>query len=244
MARPFALKDFAYAHRGLWTKDGLPENSLGSFSAAADAGLGIELDLRPSADGEVMVFHDPLLQRMTGAEGQFENFPASTLKTHRLNGGDEPVPSFDDLLSFWPQDLPVLAEMKIDGSTDPMAFAQTVGARLMDWPGLAAAMSFSDIAVRALPDGLMRGQLIGPSNQFGDAYFDSFARRAMADGIDYLAVHYTDAARAAAATADRGMPVVVWTVRTEADLAALKPYGAAIIFEHFSPALALDAIAP
>lgn len=244
MARRFALKDFAYAHRGLWTKDGLPENSLGSFRAAAEAGLGIEFDLRPSADGEVMVFHDAALERMTGAAGAFEALPAATLRGHRLNGGDEPVPSFEDLLSLWPQHLPMLAEMKIDGSTDPAAFAETVGARLIEWPGLAAAMSFSDIAVRALPEGLMRGQLIAPSAQYGEGYFDAYAEAAIADGIDYLAVHHTDAARAAAALEREDMPFVVWTVRTQADLAALKPHQPALIFEHFSPALALGAIAP
>ena len=244
MARRFALKDFAYAHRGLWTKDGLPENSLGSFRAAAAAGLGVEFDLRPSADGEIMVFHDPLLERMTGAPGEIEALPASALQTRRLNGGTEPLPSFEDLLSLWPQHLPMLAEMKIDGSTDAAAFAAKTGARLLDWPGLAAAMSFSDIAVRALPEGLMRGQLIAPSAQFGEAYFDTFAARAIEDGIDYLAVHDTDAARAAAATEGRNMPLIVWTVRSEADLAALKPLGPAIIFEHFSPALALGALAP
>lgn len=244
MARRFALNNFAYAHRGLWMKDGLPENSLGSFKAAAAAGLGIEFDLRPSADGEVMVFHDPLLERMTGMEGQFESHPASILKDYRLNSGDEPVPAFDDLLALWPEDLPILAEMKIDGGTDPVAFAEKVGARLMDWPGLAAAMSFSDIAVRALPEGLMRGQLIGPSVHLGEAYFDTFAERAIADGIDYLAVHYTDAARAAAATAGKDMPFAVWTVRAEADLAALEPYHPALIFEHFSAELALASIAP
>ena len=244
MARRFALKDFAYAHRGLWTNDGLPENSLGSFRAAAAAGLGIEFDLRPSADGEIMVFHDPLLERMTGTPGEFEALPASALQARRLNGGPEPLPAFEDLLSLWPGDLPMLAEMKIDGSTDAAAFARKVGQRLVDWPGLAAAMSFSDIAVRALPDGLMRGQLIAPSAQFGEAYFDAFAARAIEDGIDYLAVHYTDAARAAAATKGASTPFVAWTVRTEADLTALKPLGSAIIFEHFSPALALAAITP
>ncbi|MBA4227031.1 MAG: hypothetical protein C0456_10405 [Hyphomonas sp.] len=244
MARRFALKDFAYAHRGLWTKDGLPENSLGSFRAAAEAGLGIEFDLRPSADGEVMVFHDAALERMTGAAGTFEALPAATLRGHRLNGGDEPLPSFEDLLSLWPQHLPMLAEMKIDGGTDPAAFALRVGQRLLEWPGLAAAMSFSDIAVRALPEGLMRGQLIAPSAQYGEAYFDAFAEAAIADGIDYLAVHHTDAARAAAALEGEDMPFVVWTVRTQADLAALKPHQPALIFEHFSPALALGAIAP
>lgn len=244
MARRFALKDFAYAHRGLWTKDGLPENSLGGFRAAAEARLGIEFDLRPSADGEIMVFHDAVLERMTGTEGPFAGQPAEALKAHRLAGTGEPVPSFEDLLSIWPQDLPLLAEMKIDGETSPSAFAAKVGARLMDWPGMAAAMSFSEAAVRALPKGLMRGQLIAPVAQFSADYFDGVARRALDDGIDYLAVHYTDAERAAAAVEGRNVPFVVWTVRTQADLEALKPFGPAVIFEHFSPALALAAIAP
>lgn len=244
MARRFALKEFAYAHRGLWTKDGLPENSLGSFRAAAEAGLGIEFDLRPSATGEAMVFHDATLERMTGVEGQFETQAAETVSALRLKGTGEPVPSFENLLGLWPHDLPLLAEMKIDGETDPAAFGAQVGARLKAWPGLAAAMSFNEVAVRALPGGLMRGQLIAPAEQYGEAYFDSVAARAIADGIDYLAVHYTDAARAGAALSATAMPFVVWTVRTPTDLAALKPYSPAVIFEQFSPALALAAIAP
>ena len=46
-----------YAHRGLHG-NGVPENSLAAFSAAADAGYGIELDVQLSRDGVVMVFHD------------------------------------------------------------------------------------------------------------------------------------------------------------------------------------------
>ena len=71
MAQRFDLGAFAYAHRGLWLKDGPPENSLAGFRAAAAAGLGVEFDLRPSADSEVMIFHDPLLDRMTAASGVF-----------------------------------------------------------------------------------------------------------------------------------------------------------------------------
>ncbi len=244
MARRFALNDFAYAHRGLWTKDGLPENSLGGFRAAADAGLGIEFDLRPSADGQIMVFHDAVLERMTGLEGSFEAQTAEALARLRLNGSGEAVPSLEDLLALWPQDLPMLAEMKIDGETDPAAFGASVGARLMDWPGLAAAMSFHELAVRALPEGLMRGQLIASTAQYGEDYFNGVAARAIADDIDYLAVHYTDAERTAVTLEGTGKPFVVWTVRTETDLTALKSFSPAVIFEHFSPALALAAIAP
>lgn len=244
MARRFALKDFTYAHRGLWTEDGLPENSLGSFRSAAAAGLGIEFDLRPSADGEVMVFHDPVLARMTGEDGHFDALTAKALTGFRLAGTDEPVPAFDDLLGLWPAQLPMLAEMKIDRDTDPVAFARQVGARLMDWPGLAAAMSFSEAAVRALPERLMRGQLVYPTEHFGEERFAATAARAIEDGIDYLAVHHTDVIRAAAVIAGRSVPVVVWTVRSEAELAAVTPYGPALIFEHFDPALALAAMTP
>ena len=37
------------AHRGLWSPDGPPENSLGAFQAACAAGYGIELDIQLSA---------------------------------------------------------------------------------------------------------------------------------------------------------------------------------------------------
>ena len=56
MARGFDLGAFAYAHRGLWLKEGPPENSLAGFRAAAKAGLGAEFDLRPARDGTAMIF--------------------------------------------------------------------------------------------------------------------------------------------------------------------------------------------
>ena len=234
MAQRFDLGAFAYAHRGLWLKDGPPENSLAGFRAAAAAGLGVEFDLRPSADSEVMIFHDPLLDRMTAASGVFETRAAEELKGLALGASGERVPAFEELLGLWPEDLPLLCEMKVDETTDPAAFAQQVAARLADWRGRAAAMSFSEEAVRALPSDLMRGQLVMPSVQAGEARFYAAAGRALADGIDYLAVHHTDTARAAAL----GAPFVVWTVRSEADLAAARAYNPAIIFEHIDPALA------
>jgi glycerophosphoryl diester phosphodiesterase len=238
MAAPFDLKAFAYAHRGLWLKEGPPENSLAGFRAAARAGLGTEFDLRPAADGTAMIFHDPLLDRMTAASGVFESHGAEALKSIPLQGGGEGIPTFDDLLGFWPAALPLLCELKIDGTTDPAAFARTIADRLKDWPGLAAAMSFSEDAVRALPETLMRGQLVLPAVQAGEARFHETVERAIRDGIDYLAVHHTDTGRAAAAAAKADIPFVVWTVRSEAELAAARPYNPAIIFEHIDPMLA------
>ena len=236
MARPFDLNAFAYAHRGLWTKDTVPENSLASFVAAAEAGLGIEFDVRPSEEGEIMVFHDPVIDRMTAMRGQVEQFRTSALRTLTLGATTEHIPTLDDLLALWPAHLPLLCEMKIDGTTDPDRFARKVGARLADWDGLAAAMSFSEDAVRALPKGLMRGQLAYPAGPVGGDRTDGIVERALADGIDYLAVHYTDMRRVAQLIRTKDTPVAVWTVRNTADLASVGPYKPAIIFEHIDPA--------
>jgi glycerophosphoryl diester phosphodiesterase len=67
------------AHRGLWSPDGPPENSLGAFQAACAAGYGIELDVQLSADGEAMVFHDDKLERLTGAPGRIRDRSAAEL---------------------------------------------------------------------------------------------------------------------------------------------------------------------
>lgn len=236
MARGFDLGAFAYAHRGLWLKEGPPENSLAGFRAAAKAGLGAEFDLRPASDGTAMIFHDSQLGRMTGQQGEFETLGADALKGICLEGSAERIPTFDDLLNLWPAELPLLCEMKIDGNTDPAGFARTIAGRLASWEGLAAAMSFSEAAVRALPDTLMRGQLVVPTSYAEGDTFEGIVRRAIEDGIDYLAVHHSDIDRAARLAEPAGKPVVVWTVRSEADLEAALPYKPAIIFEHIDPA--------
>ncbi len=236
MATFFDLFDFDYAHRGLWTPNGAAENSLSAFGNAAHAGLGIEFDVRPSADGEIMVFHDPALARMTGGEGAFDARTASELSNFLLNGTADHVPTFDELLALWPQDLPLLTEMKIDGATDPVVFARTVGARLAAWDGLAAAMSFSEAAVRALPQSMMRGQLIYPSERTDHDAFQGVCTRAIKDGIDYLAVHHSDLDR----IVDCPLPVVTWTVRTQDELSRARKHCAAIIFERLTPREVLD----
>ena len=97
-------------------------------------------------------------------------------------------------------------------------------------------MSFSEDAVRALPSAMMRGQLVLPALQAGEERFTETVERAIRDGINYLAVHHTDTARAAALAEQAGLPFVVWTVRSEADLAVVRAHNPAIIFEHIDPA--------
>jgi glycerophosphoryl diester phosphodiesterase len=237
MARHFDLNAYTYAHRGLWSPEGPPENSLAAFKAAAEAGFGIEYDVRPSMSGEVMVFHDPKLSRMTSARGTFEALDMPALSELRLSGTDQPIPTLAALLDIWPNNLPLLTEMKIDGNTDPAVFARTVGEQLAGHIGPAAAMSFDEAAVDALPEGLMRGQLIEPIHRTSAAEFDAKLARAIDRKVDYLAINVADAERAAVSLAG-SLPFVVWTIRSMADLRRIRLLNGAAIFEHLPVPLA------
>lgn len=47
------------AHRGLWHPHHAAENTLPAFLAAAEAGYGVELDVRRAFDGSLVIQHDP-----------------------------------------------------------------------------------------------------------------------------------------------------------------------------------------
>ena len=58
------------AHRGLHdAAAGVIENSGPAAEAAIAGGFGIECDVQLSADGEAMVFHDFVLDRLTERQG-------------------------------------------------------------------------------------------------------------------------------------------------------------------------------
>jgi len=103
-----------YAHRGLHG-GGVPENSLAAFKKAVDSGHGIELDLQLSADGEVMVFHDYTLVRITGESGLLSERSAEELRSLRLSGTDEHIPTLREVLELVDGRVPLLVEINPPG---------------------------------------------------------------------------------------------------------------------------------
>lgn len=74
-----AKETFIWAHRG--SSHDAPENTLEAFELAirhrAD---GIELDVHLSADGEVIVFHDDTVDRVTDGTGEIEAMTLAEIK--------------------------------------------------------------------------------------------------------------------------------------------------------------------
>lgn len=105
------FKSVRFAHRGLHG-DGRAENSLSAFRAAVDAGYGIELDVRLSSDGELVVFHDESLERVTGVPGLVCEKSAEELSKIKLSATDDTVPTFLEVLRLVDGRVPLLVEIK------------------------------------------------------------------------------------------------------------------------------------
>lgn len=102
------------AHRGLHNADmHVPENSLAAFRAAAQGGYGVELDVRLTKDGQVVVSHDDALARMTYTYKSVAESDYAELRELRLLNTEEHIPLLTEVLDILvPAEVPVLVEVK------------------------------------------------------------------------------------------------------------------------------------
>jgi glycerophosphoryl diester phosphodiesterase len=134
-----------YAHRGLHNGE-RAENSISAMKAAVEAGFGIELDVRLSKDGVLMVFHDDTLDRVCGREGKVINFTAEELATFKLNGTDDGIPTFDEVLEVVGGKVPLLVEIKENAGDSSVSKA--AAERLKSYSGPYIVESFNPLSVK------------------------------------------------------------------------------------------------
>jgi glycerophosphoryl diester phosphodiesterase len=79
----------------------------------------IETDVHVTADGELLAFHDDVLDRVTDGHGRIDALPWSTVRDAKVDGR-EPIPRLEDLLGTWP-DVRVNIDPKHDGAVDALA---------------------------------------------------------------------------------------------------------------------------
>lgn len=229
---PIDLTAYAYAHRGLWGGD-VPENSVAAFRAASAAGVGCELDVRMTRDGELVVHHDATLQRMCGSPKAIADINFVELRGFRLPDNSR-IPTLREALDAM-NGLPTLIEVKIDPPNRKILPLIIEYASMLDAP--ATLMSFDEPSVwrmTTLMPNRQIGQLIEPLNELGPEGVAQKAKRARDLGCAYLAPHHSSLQAARGART-----AITWTARTEQDLSIARKHGVAPIFEGLNPALAI-----
>lgn len=121
-------------HRGV-RREGVIENTLEAFAIAAEEGAeAIELDVRVCASGELVVLHDPTLERITSGADTRAAAELSLRELSRvaLSGGAR-VPALAEALAFARERrLPINVEMKRDVPSRP-AVVRAVARLLARW---------------------------------------------------------------------------------------------------------------
>jgi len=149
-----------YAHRGVFDNDRIPENSLPAFRAAVKRGLGIELDIHRTADGEVVVFHDNTLERMCHDPRTPEEMTLAQLQDCRLLGTAETIPTLRQVLELVDGRVPLIVELK--GESGDTSLCDAAMPVLENYRGAYCVESFNPLLVRAyakLAPNVMRGIL-------------------------------------------------------------------------------------
>jgi glycerophosphoryl diester phosphodiesterase len=120
-------------HRG--ASSDAPENTLVAFQLALDQGAdGVELDARLCGSGEVVVFHDPRLVRLTGATGRVADLPWSALARLEVRAGPAGarpgrIPLLSEVLEALPRTAFINVELKSEDWTGTRV-AEAAGALL------------------------------------------------------------------------------------------------------------------
>jgi glycerophosphoryl diester phosphodiesterase len=234
------MSDLPLAHRGLHG-DGVPENSLPAFEAAARAGYGVELDVMLTLDGEVVVVHDPTLERTTGQPGMVGQLPLASLRTFRLLGTDHAIPTLAEALAVL-GDTPTMIEVKQPrfrvGRTEA-AIAEVVAAH----DGPACVAGFNPGTLRWFRRHQPTTPRVLTAGLLDDVALPRPIRRRLAAlrdvaGTDPAAVSYELRGLPTPATTrwrDRGGVLVTWTVEDEDGLARASDLADNVIFEHVRP---------
>jgi len=236
------------AHRGLHDRtSGVPENSLAAFEAAVAAGYPIELDVQLLADGQVVVFHDFDLKRLTGDGRDVADCTAEDLRPLRLDGTDQPVPLLTEVLAAVGGRTPLLIELK-SPSRDDRRLERAVGVLLADCGDPVAVQSFNSLSLKwfreHMPE-IPRGQLgsdfagTGPAAAPVAGHGKASLRDLMPGQPGRPAFVACDARRLRAWTPEQkrlvGLPLLAWTVRSFAEAARALKHADNIIFEGFRP---------
>lgn len=239
------------AHRGLHDRAaGIVENSAAAFEAAIAGHFAIECDLQLSRDGVPVVFHDEVLDRLTGETGLVSDRPVAQLTHIGLKdskAGDRP----QTLDAFLEQiDGRALLQIELKHQPDASAtrrLAEATAASLARYNGAVTVESFDPRLISLIRDfGFAGPRGIITYDYEGEDYPPGITEEQRYSMRHLLHWHETQfdfiSCDKAALTLPAivfwralGKPITAWTIRSAVEAEAARPHIDQIVFEGFNP---------
>jgi glycerophosphoryl diester phosphodiesterase len=227
------------AHRGY--SFSAPENSFEAFDMALERGFdNFELDAQITKDGQLVVFHDQTVDRVTDGQGEVSDHTLKEIQALKLIGGyefkeefpDAYIPTMDEFLGRYAGRAHPHLELKSREAALPTMVAEALkrhgwlnvaGTDTFDAPGITVSSFWADQLYRSklrLPN-VRHGWLINElSEETVDASvklgFDSVYPRAGTATLESVSHAY-----------ERGLTVRGWGIDNDDDLARIYKSGAA-----------------
>ncbi|MCZ7657252.1 MAG: glycerophosphodiester phosphodiesterase family protein [Xanthobacteraceae bacterium] len=236
------------AHRGLHdAAAGIVENTASAIAAAIAGDYAIEVDLQVSRDGEAMVHHDDVLGRLTAGTGALAAMSAAELGQVPFRATADRMLTLGALCDLVAGRVALFLELKSRFDLD-QRLVPRVAAVLTGYAGPVAVMSFDPrliVALRAAAPGLPRG--IVAERRYADPEWKPltagrrFGLAHLLHGLHtrphFLAYRVQDLPAPGPLVARHlfGLPLLAWTVRSEADRARARRWANQMIFEGFRP---------
>ncbi|CAN5299529.1 glycerophosphodiester phosphodiesterase [soil metagenome] len=234
MSSRFTETRLVFGHRGARAIAGvtnvalLAENTLPAFALAESAGAdGIELDVRLTRDEDVLVFHDPTLERMTAGRDRrvVAELAVAEVTAIDLDGGGR-APRLAEVLAWCKERrLAVNVELKHDGghlwrlAVRTAEIARRSGADVLFSSFDPRLLAYVAVAMPRAP----RAWLLHPTRRWSRPAARALARRAL-----LYAIHpersQVDRSFVRAMKA-RGVRVGAWTVNDPAEAARFYDWG-------------------
>lgn len=124
-------KPLIIGHRGAMGHE--TENTLASVQKALDLGVDmIEIDVFKIESGEVVVFHDDTVDRLTNGGGAIEGYNISDLKKLTLDGNHK-IPMLQDVLKLIDHKVPLNIELKGGDTADRVHFIMAYYIKERGW---------------------------------------------------------------------------------------------------------------
>jgi glycerophosphoryl diester phosphodiesterase len=210
------MKSLNFAHRGFSAE--FLENTMESFQAAYEAGAdGVELDVQLTRDGEVIIFHDATLERLTNATGWLAEWTAQELATVQMPKETTEgiktysIPTFQEYLD-WVKDKDFLTNIEIKSITSEDYGLEKKVIEAVYQAGVEEKVLISSFH----KDALLRVKEIDLTMECGlltPGCNTKILQLTKALGVEYIHPHYTSITKNLVAEAEKlGLEMNVWTV--------------------------------